>query len=56
MEILTASEIAKKWNISERSVRNYCQQGRVKGAEQKGKLWLIPEDAEKPKRTERKTN
>ena len=30
MEILTASEIAKKWNISERSVRNYCQQGRVK--------------------------
>ena len=56
MGFLTVSEIAKKWNISERSVRNYCQQGRVKGAEQKGKLWLIPEDAEKPKRAERKTN
>lgn len=54
MGFLTASEIAKKWNISERSVRNYCQQGRVKGAEQKGKLWLIPEDAEKPERVMRK--
>ena len=54
MGFLTVSEIAKKWNISERSVRNYCKQGRVKGAEQKGKLWLIPEDAEKPERVMRK--
>lgn len=54
MGFLTVSEIAKKWQISERSVRNYCQQGRVKGAEQKGKLWLIPEDAEKPERAERR--
>ena len=54
MGFLTASEIAKKWNISERSVRNYCQQGRVKGAELKGKTWIIPEDAEKPERAERK--
>ena len=56
MGFLTASEIAKKWNISERSVRNYCKQGRVKGAEQKGKLWLIPENAEKPERIEHKTH
>ncbi len=54
MRFLTASEIAKKWNISERSVRNYCRQGRVKGAELKGKTWIIPEDAEKPERVERK--
>ncbi len=54
MGVLTVSEIAKKWKISERSVRNYCKQGRVKGAEQKGKLWLIPEDAKKPERVERK--
>lgn len=54
MGFLTVSEIAKKWEISERSVRNYCKQGRVKGAEQKGKLWLIPEDAEKPERAERR--
>lgn len=54
MGFLTVSEIAKKWKISERSVRNYCRQGRVKGAEQKGKLWLIPEDAKKPERVMRK--
>lgn len=54
MGFLTVSEIAKKWNISERSVRNYCKQGRVKGAEQKGKLWLIPENSKKPERAERR--
>lgn len=54
MGFLTAIEIAKKWNLSERSVRNYCKQGRVKGAELKGKTWIIPEDAEKPERVERK--
>ncbi len=54
MKFLTVSEIAKIWNISERSVRNYCQQGRVKGAQLKGKTWIIPENAEKPERLERK--
>lgn len=29
MQYLSVAEIAKKWNISERSVRNYCAQGRV---------------------------
>lgn len=32
MNYLSVAEIAKKWNISERSVRNYCSQGRVDGA------------------------
>ena len=54
MGFLTVSEIAKKWKISERSVRNYCQQGRVKGAVLKGKTWIIPEDAKKPERVMRK--
>lgn len=50
MRYLSVSETAKKWKISERSVRNYCQMGRVKGAQLKGKTWIIPEDAEKPER------
>ncbi len=29
MKYLTCSEIAIKWNVSERSVRNYCNNGRV---------------------------
>lgn len=48
MEYLTVKEIANKWNISDRSVRNYCAIGRIPGAYLKGKVWLIPEDAKKP--------
>ena len=50
MRYLSVSEIAKKWEVSERSVRNYCAQGRVKGAFIISKIWNIPENAEKPER------
>lgn len=54
MRYLSAAEIAKKWNISERSVRNYCANGRVQGAFLAGKTWNIPENAEKPERSNKK--
>lgn len=54
MRYLSVTEIAKRWGVSERSVRNYCAQGRVIGAFLAGKTWNIPEDAEKPDRTNRK--
>ena len=50
MEYLSVAEIAKKWRLSERAVRNYCAQGRVSGAFLTGKTWNIPEDAQKPSR------
>ena len=50
MRYLSVAEIAKKWEVSERSVRNYCAQGRVNGASITGKIWKIPENAEKPER------
>lgn len=50
MKYLSVVEIAKKWKISERSVRNYCAQGRVQGAFLTGKTWNIPENALKPDR------
>ena len=55
MQYLSAAEAAKKWKISERSVRNYCAKGRVEGAVLKGKTWKIPVDAEKPQRSNTKT-
>jgi len=55
MQYLSAAEAAKKWKISERSVRNYCAQGRVAGAVLNGKTWQIPADAEKPQRSNTKT-
>lgn len=54
MGYLSVTEIAKKWNVSERSVRNYCAQGRVQGAFLTGKTWNIPENAEKPERSNKK--
>ncbi len=50
MKYLTVKQVAEKWNISERSVRNYCKNGRIMGAVIKGKHWIIPDDVEKPKR------
>ena len=54
MRYLSVAETAKKWNMSERSVRNYCAQGRVIGAFLTGKTWNIPENSEKPERVNRK--
>lgn len=54
MRYLSVAEMAKKWNISERSVRNYCAHERVPGAFLTGKTWNIPESAEKPERSNKK--
>ena len=54
-EYLTSSAVAAKWGVSERSVRNYCANGRVPGALLNGKTWNIPSDASKPQRQSRCT-
>lgn len=50
MEYRSVAETAKLWGISERSVRNYCAEGRVEGAVLTGKTWNIPAAANKPDR------
>ena len=54
MKYLSVTETAKKWNLSERSVRNYCALGKISGAFLTGKTWNIPEDAQKPDRANKK--
>ena len=56
MRYLFVAETAKRWDISERSVRNYCAHGRVPGAFLTGKTWNVPEDAAKPLRANQKEN
>ena len=53
---ISVLEASIKWNISERSVRNYCALGRVKGAIFEGGSWKIPADAKKPARSNAKEN
>ena len=50
MNFVSVAEIAKKWNMSDRMVRNYCAHGRIPGAFLTGKTWNIPADAVKPER------
>ncbi|MCI8413495.1 MAG: Fic family protein [Clostridia bacterium] len=54
MRFLSVVQTAKKWNLSERSVRNYCAMGKVEGAFLTGKTWNIPEDAQKPDRANKR--
>ena len=56
MNFLSVAEIAKLWNVSQRSVRNYCSKGRIPGAYLVGKTWMIPCDAVKPDRKARLSN
>ena len=53
MKFISVAELAKRWQITERSVRKYCRDGRVAGAILVGKTWKIPEDAMKPERKEK---
>lgn len=54
MKYCSVAETAKKWGLSERTVRNYCANGRLKDAMLKGKTWYIPEDAQRPNRINRR--
>ena len=49
MEYMTLKEASEKWSISPRMINYYCSAGRIHGAEKKANIWLLPQDAEKPK-------
>lgn len=53
VKYISVEETAQKWQISERSARNYCALGRVEGALLEGKTWKIPSTAHKPERKPR---
>ena len=48
MEYMTTKEAEKKWNISERRIRQLLQDDRIEGAVKVGNSWNIPIDADKP--------
>lgn len=56
MNYLSVADIAKKWDLSERTVRNYCSKGKIPGAFLTGKTWNIPENVKKPSRMNKQKN
>lgn len=44
----TCKEMANIWNVTERTVTTFCNSGKIPGAVKMGKIWQIPDNAEKP--------
>ncbi len=44
----TCKELAIEWGVSERTVNNFCKEGKITGAVKDGKIWQIPDDVKKP--------
>lgn len=48
MDYISITEFAAKFEVSERTVRNWCSTGRIPGAHLVGKTWNIPSEATPP--------
>ena len=49
MKYVSSKQLAERWKITERSVRRYCQKGKLPGAHLVDGFWVIPDDTPKPK-------
>lgn len=55
---ITVQEAAEKWGVTPRQVQILCKENRIVGAMRMSRIWIIPENAQKPtniKRTSNKT-
>ena len=51
---ITVQEAAEKWGITSRQVQILCKSNRIAGATRMSRIWIIPENAEKPPNDKRK--
>lgn len=45
---MTAQEAAEKWGVTPRQVQILCKENRIAGAMRMSRIWIIPENADKP--------
>ncbi|MBO6217359.1 MAG: Fic family protein [Prevotella sp.] len=55
MKYISVKDYAEAHGISERTIRNYCSNGKIAGAFLTGKTWNIPEDIKLPQKKGSKT-
>ena len=48
MDYKSASQMARRWKISQRRVQILCSENRITGAFKVGEIWVIPDNASKP--------
>lgn len=53
MDYITVSQFADEHGKSERTVRNWCAAGKIKGAFMSGKTWNLPADTSVPRKGKR---
>ena len=49
MKYLSIRETSEKWGLSVRRIQTLCTTDRIEGATRIGYMWVIPDDAVKPK-------
>lgn len=54
MEYISIKRFAEAFEVSERTVRNWCATGKIPGAFLTGKTWSIPADAQPPTKGKKK--
>ena len=45
---MTVQEAAEKWGVTPRQVQILCKENRIAGAARMSRIWISPENAEKP--------
>ncbi len=50
---ITVQEAAEKWGVTPRQVQILCKENRIAGATRMSRIWIIPENAEKPTNNKR---
>ena len=53
---ITVQEAAEKWGVTPRQVQILCKENRITGATRMSRIWVIPENAEKPTENRRSTD
>jgi hypothetical protein len=49
IKYMTVARAADTWGVAQSRVRQWLADGRIKGAQKLGGIWLIPDKAERPK-------
>lgn len=48
MDLLSITQVAEKWGLTDRRIRVLCNEGRIPDAKRVGNYWTIPADAKRP--------
>ncbi len=54
MNYITVLQLSERWQVTPRYIQNLCRNGRLPGAKQFGKAWMLPEDTPHPADRRRK--